>query len=76
LDLSFYEDSYKLVEAPYLGMSIKVLLPMETFKNGYRGRDLSATGWGLSLILLLFMSLDTNGLPIILPIKICGYVDS
>jgi hypothetical protein len=27
---SFYEDSYKLVEAPYLGMSIKVLLPMET----------------------------------------------
>jgi hypothetical protein len=31
------------------------------FKNGYRGRDLSATGWGLSLILLLFLSLDTNG---------------
>jgi hypothetical protein len=30
LDLSFYEDSYKLVEAPYLGMDIKVLLPMET----------------------------------------------
>jgi hypothetical protein len=25
-----YEDSYKLVEAPYLGMGIKVLLPMET----------------------------------------------
>jgi hypothetical protein len=25
----FYEDSYKLVEAPYLGWNIKVQLPME-----------------------------------------------
>jgi hypothetical protein len=76
--LSFYEDSYKLVEAPYLGMEHQSSVTYGNgFKNGYRGRDLSATGWGLSLILLLFLSLDTNGFANNITYKdmrICGFM--
>ncbi len=44
----FYEDSYKLVEAPYLGMEHQSSVTYGNgFKNGYRGTDLSGTGWGL-----------------------------
>lgn len=44
----FYEDSYKLVEAPYLGMEHQSCVTYGNgFANGYRGRDLSGTGWGL-----------------------------
>jgi aminopeptidase N len=44
----FYEDSYKLVEAPYLGMEHQSSVTYGNgFQNGYRGRDLSGTGWGL-----------------------------
>lgn len=44
----FYEDSFKLVEAPYLGMEHQSSVTYGNgFKNGYRGRDLSGTGWGL-----------------------------
>ncbi|NDP28742.1 MAG: M1 family metallopeptidase [Flavobacterium sp.] len=44
----FYEDSYKLVEAPYLGMEHQSCVTYGNgFQNGYRGRDLSDTGWGL-----------------------------
>ncbi|WP_016989358.1 M1 family metallopeptidase [Flavobacterium sp. ACAM 123] len=44
----FYEDSYKLVEAPYLGMEHQSSVTYGNgFENGYRGRDLSGTGWGL-----------------------------
>lgn len=44
----FYEDSYKLVEAPYLGMEHQSSVTYgNNFENGYRGRDLSGTGWGL-----------------------------
>ena len=44
----FYEDSYKLVEAPYLGMEHQSCVTYGNgFKNGYRGTDLSGTGWGL-----------------------------
>jgi len=44
----FYEDSYKLVEAPYLGMEHQSSITYGNgFKNGYRGTDLSNTGWGL-----------------------------
>jgi aminopeptidase N len=44
----FYEDSYKLVEAPYLGMEHQSSVTYgNKFKNGYRGKDLSGTGWGL-----------------------------
>ena len=44
----FYEDSYKLVEVPYLGMEHQSCVTYGNgYKNGYRGRDLSGTGWGL-----------------------------
>jgi len=44
----FYEDGYKLVEAPYLGMEHQSSITYGNgFKNGYRGTDLSNTGWGL-----------------------------
>ncbi len=44
----FYEDSYKLVEAPYLGMEHQSCVTYGNgFQNGYRGSDLSGTGWGL-----------------------------
>jgi aminopeptidase N len=44
----FYEDSYKLVEAPYLGMEHQSSITYGNgFTNGYRGRDLSDSGWGL-----------------------------
>jgi aminopeptidase N len=44
----FYEDSYKLVEAPYLGMEHQSSITYGNgFQNGYLGRDLSETGWGL-----------------------------
>lgn len=44
----FYEDSYKLVEAPYLGMEHQSSVTYGNgYKKGYRGRDLSQTGWGL-----------------------------
>ena len=44
----FYEDSYKLVQAPHLGMEHQSAVAYgNEFKNGYLGRDLSGTGWGL-----------------------------
>ena len=44
----FYKDSYKLVEAPYLGMEHQSSVTYgNNFENGYLGRDLSGTGWGL-----------------------------
>ena len=43
----FYEDGYKLVEAPYLGMEHQSNVAYgNQFKNGYLGQDLSGTGWG------------------------------
>ena len=44
----FYEDGYKLVEVPYLGMEHQSSVTYgNEFKQGYLGRDLSGTGWGL-----------------------------
>jgi aminopeptidase N len=44
----FYEDGYKLVEAPHLGMEHQSAVAYgNKFQNGYLGRDLSGTGWGL-----------------------------
>ncbi|MDX1783740.1 MAG: M1 family aminopeptidase, partial [Aequorivita vladivostokensis] len=44
----FYEDGYKLVEVPYLGMEHQSSVTYgNKFENGYLGRDLSGTGWGL-----------------------------
>ncbi|MEM7477045.1 MAG: M1 family metallopeptidase [Planctomycetota bacterium] len=44
----FYEDSYKLVEVPYLGMEHQSSVTYGNgFQNGYRGTDLSGTGVGM-----------------------------
>jgi aminopeptidase N len=44
----FYEDGYKLVEVPYLGMEHQSSVTYGNgFENGYEGTDLSGTGWGL-----------------------------
>ncbi|AXT54294.1 M1 family peptidase [Aquimarina sp. AD1] len=44
----FYEDSFKLVEAPYLGMEHQSSVTYgNKYVNGYLGNDLSGTGWGL-----------------------------
>ena len=44
----FYEDSFKLVEVPYLGMEHQSSVTYgNQFKKGYLGADLSGTGWGL-----------------------------
>lgn len=44
----FYEDGYKLVETPYLGMEHQSSVTYGNgYQNGYRGRDLSGSGWGL-----------------------------
>ncbi len=44
----FYEDGYKLVEVPYLGMEHQSSVTYGNgYKNGYLGTDLSGTGWGL-----------------------------
>ena len=45
----FYEDGYKLIEVPYLGMEHQSAVTYgNKFNNGYLGRDLSGTGWGLN----------------------------
>lgn len=44
----FYEDSFKLVEVPYLGMEHQSSVTYgNQYKDGYLGMDLSGTGWGL-----------------------------
>jgi len=44
----FYEDGYKLVEAPHLGMEHQSAVAYGNhYANGYLGRDLSGTGWGM-----------------------------
>ena len=44
----FYEDSYKLVESPHLGMEHQSNVAYGNgYQNGYRGKDLSGTGVGL-----------------------------
>jgi len=44
---AFYEDGYKLVESPYLGMEHQSCVAYGNgYKNGYRGFDLSGSGEG------------------------------
>lgn len=43
----FYEDSYKMVETPHLGMEHQSAVAYgNKYKNGYLGMDLSGSGWG------------------------------
>ena len=44
----FYEDSFKLVEVPYLGMEHQSSVTYgNKYMKGYLGKDLSGSGWGL-----------------------------
>lgn len=44
----FYEDGFKLVHVPYLGMEHQSSITYgNQFGNGYLGMDLSRSGWGL-----------------------------
>ncbi|WP_295650959.1 M1 family metallopeptidase [uncultured Mucilaginibacter sp.] len=44
----WYEDGYKLVETPHLGMEHQSAVAYgNKYQNGYLGRDLSGTGWGI-----------------------------
>jgi aminopeptidase N len=44
----FYEDGYKLVQSPHLGMEHQSAIAYGNhFLQGYMGKDLSGTGWGL-----------------------------
>src|SRR5690606_19879423 len=44
----FYEDGFKLVEVPYLGMEHQSsVTDGNGDENGYLGRDVSGSGWGL-----------------------------
>lgn len=43
----FYEDSYKLIETPHLGMEHQSAVAYgNRYLDGYLGTDLSRTGWG------------------------------
>ncbi|WCT11278.1 M1 family metallopeptidase [Mucilaginibacter jinjuensis] len=43
----FYEDGYKLVETPHLGMEHQSAVAYgNKYRNGYLGSDRSQTGWG------------------------------
>jgi aminopeptidase N len=45
----FYQDGYKLVETPYLGMENQSAIAYgNRYMKGYRGMDLSGTGLGLT----------------------------
>lgn len=44
----FKKDSYKLVDAPHLGMEHQSATAYgNKYQNGYLGRDMSGSGWGL-----------------------------
>ncbi|MEO7218971.1 MAG: M1 family metallopeptidase [Gemmatimonadaceae bacterium] len=44
----WYKDGYKLIDAPHLGMEHQSGVAYGNhYQNGYLGRDLSGTGWGL-----------------------------
>ncbi len=44
----FYEDGFKLVESPHLGMEHQSAVAYGNhYQNGYLGKDLSGSGWGL-----------------------------
>lgn len=50
----FYEDGYKLVDAPYEGMENQSNIAYGNgYQNGQEGRDASGTGWGMKWDLII-----------------------
>src|SRR5690606_13290386 len=50
----FYEDGFKIVESPHLGLEHQSAVAYgNNYRNGYLGRDLSGTGWGLKFDCIL-----------------------
>ncbi|TVZ10338.1 peptidase M1-like protein [Cellulophaga sp. RHA_52] len=50
----FYEDGYKLVEAPYLGMEHQSSVTYgNNYMKGYKGNDFSGSGWGIKFDYLI-----------------------
>lgn len=50
----FYEDSYKLIDAPYFGMEHQSAVTYGNFyKFGYNSRDASGSGWGMKFDFIL-----------------------
>ncbi len=44
----FYEDGFKLIEVPYLGMEHQSSVTYgNNYENGYLGKDLTGSGWGM-----------------------------
>lgn len=44
----FYEESYKIIDAPHLGMEHQSAIAYgNKYMNGFLGQDLSGSGWGL-----------------------------
>ncbi len=45
----FYEDSFKLIDSPHLGMEHQSGIAYgNRYENGYLGRDISGSGWGMN----------------------------
>ncbi|MFC4870936.1 M1 family metallopeptidase [Negadavirga shengliensis] len=45
----FYEDGFKLIEVPYLGMEHQSAVTYGNgYVKGYKGKDFSETGWGMT----------------------------
>ena len=50
----FYEDGLKVVDAPYIGMEHQSAVAYgNRYKYGYKGKDISGTGWGMKYDILL-----------------------
>ena len=50
----FYKDGLKLVDAPYIGMEHQSAVAYgNRYKYGYKGKDISGTGWGLKYDIIL-----------------------
>lgn len=50
----FYSDGVKLVDAPYIGMEHQSAVAYgNRYKHGYKGKDISRTGWGMKYDIIL-----------------------
>lgn len=50
----FYEDGLKMVDAPYIGMEHQSAIAYgNQYQYGYKGKDISGTGWGMKYDIVL-----------------------